>query len=71
MEKTDKKITLLILVLKQIWQTCEGLAHQEERFPPTLLHTGQLSERTAHICLMEHNTASQQPGLVLEKRGRQ
>lgn len=47
MEKTDKKRTLLFLVLKQIQETCEGPAHQEERFPPTLLHTGQLSEHTA------------------------
>lgn len=44
MEKTVRKRTLLILVLKQIQETCEGPAHQEERFPPTLLHTGQLSE---------------------------
>jgi len=46
MEKTDKKRTLLILVLKQKQETCEGPAHQEERFPPTLLHIGQLRERT-------------------------
>lgn len=47
MEQRGKKRTLIILVLSQIQETCEGPAHQKERFPLTLLHIGQPSECTA------------------------